>query len=229
MKTYALFILAFLLVSYSSPAEIKNGYGIDIKGALESLKSLNTTLSSEKNLSESERKKINSQIEKIQKFIAHYDLTTQLLAEFRIISPALYDEINFIKDHEGRPVDVYVKVTEKKEFPEPLKAFTNVGQDKTDKNAYSSEYGFNTVSVKVANVKRSSILLAHEFGHIRYLVPNLAMYVETYINYYKKKMVDSNAMGHQPGDPSGRMARTYEGRFAVSYYARLKSMTDKNL
>lgn len=108
-----------------------------------------------------------------------------------------------------------------------MKAFTNVEQDKTDKDAYSSEYGFNTVSVKVANVKRSSILLAHEFGHIRYLVPNLAMYVETYINYYKKKMVDSNAMGHQPDDPSGRMARTYEGKFAVAYYAKMKKKDDE--
>ena len=152
-----------------------------------------------------------------------------MLAELRIISPALYDEINFIKDYKGRPVDVYVKVIEKNEFPAPLKASTNVGQDRTDKNAYSSEYGFNTVSVKVANVRKSSILLAHEFGHISYLVPNLAMYVKVYIEHYEKMMVDPNAMGHQPGDPSGGMARTYERKFAVAYYARMKSMNDKNM
>lgn len=222
MKSYVLFTMVSLLVSGTAGAEIKNGYEKDIAGARESRKRLHQILASENSTPIPNIKLLRNQVSKVDEFITNYELTARLLAEFRTISPALFDEINLIKDRHGRPVDVYIKLINKAELPAPLKGTTNVEQAKGDKHAYYSEYGFNTVSVKVAIGKRSLWALAHEFGHIAYLVPNLASYMEDYINYYKKKNIHPSAMGHQPDDPSGRIAQRYEASFAVSYNTRLR-------
>lgn len=223
MKTYALSLIVFLLLSCNSSAEIKNGYEIDIKVARESLKNINALLITDNHLTQLQIAGIKNQIEIKAEFITNYELTTRLLAEFRKISPAIYDEINFIRDHEGRTVDVYVKFMDGKNLPEPIKATTNLEHAITDKNAYYSEYGFNTVSVKVSIERKSLWFLAHEFGHISYLVPNLAIYFKRYLNHYKKAM---HKMGHGPHDPSGQMAVKYEVRFRNCYNTFFKSTKD---
>jgi hypothetical protein len=59
-------------------------------------------------------------------------------------------------------------------------ATTNIACLEGDKNVYYSEYGPNTVSVKIASVKTSLLLLAHEFWHAKYEVTNLAISPERY-------------------------------------------------
>ena len=57
-------------------------------------------------------------------------------------------------------------------------------QSSDDKDAYQSEYGKFTVSVKVWIVPRALLVLAHELGHVKYQVPNLASYFEFYKKHY---------------------------------------------
>ena len=60
---------------------------------------------------------------------------------------------------------------------------TNLGQDKKDPDTYESEYGTYTVSVRIVIGKKSLHLLAHELGHVRHQVPDLAAYYAFYTKF----------------------------------------------
>ena len=115
-----------------------------------------------------------------------------------MIDPALYYEINTLKDSEGNETDVYVKVVD--DLGSGLLGATNVSHNVDNPNVYSSEYGDHTVSVRIANEnpRKNLLILVHELGHVRYQVPYLA----TYTVFYEKVYQNTNIIGHRYDDPS---------------------------
>jgi hypothetical protein len=160
-------------------------------------------------------------------FISYFELTEQLLDQFRTISPVLYHEIDTLKDFLGRPLDVYVMFVPEKQMPGGVAGTTNLNQAKNDPHACSSEFGPHTISVRIAAVRKSLFLLAHEFGHVKYQVPNLASYLEYYSKFYLENSYKLKSMGHSDKDPSGRHAMDFTRRFRKNYLAFLKQKERK--
>ena len=227
MKTYALSLTLCLFLVFPSIAKIKNGYSFDIYGARESLKKIKLLLKEEKNLSIFQRISMYSKMERLTEFIIYFELTDKLLGQFRTISPDLYSEIDSLTDRKGRNVDVYVKFVPEKKMPHGLAGTTNVAQDTNDPEAYFSEYGIHTVSIRIRAEKKSLHLLAHEFGHAKYQVPNLAAYMEFYKQYYLANTFKAESVGHNDNDASGRQARAYSQIFKENYLTFLRTANPK--
>ena len=217
MKTYCL-VIAMSIFSWNAVVgEVKNGYGTDIQVAEESMHHL-AALLRQGNLPQYKERKIKESLKLVMDHIIYYRLTERLLEQFRIISPDLYDEINSIKDKKGRPVDVLVKFV-------PLDATrlkswgtTCIGQAANDHDTYVSEYGVNTVSVKIWTVSKALLVLSHELGHVKYQVPNLASYLQFHRENYVAITTESDRIGHRGDDPSGMAASEYEKRYRENFY-----------
>jgi len=93
-----------------------------------------------------------------------------------------------------------------------------------DKDAYLSEYGAFTVSVKIWIVPKALLVLSHELGHVKYQIPNLA----SYMNYHKKCYKEvSNYIGHNADDPSGNTAIETEKLFRKEHAYFLRNTNEK--
>ncbi|HTE32651.1 MAG TPA: hypothetical protein VK666_19860 [Chryseolinea sp.] len=227
MKKYCLW-LAVLIMSWSIMfAEIKNGYGPEIEGIRESLKSLNILLTEDNTLSLFQKLQIKNKIYKLRDYITYYELTEELLTQFKTIAPDLFNEIDSLKDNNGQIVKVFVRFVPENEMRFRASGTTNLAHFENDRNTYYSEYGPATVSVKIASVNKSLSLLAHEFGHVKYQVPNLASYIEYYSTWYQNETFNSNYIGHNDHDPSGMKALEYENTFRDYYLSFLKTAPAK--
>ena len=222
--TFLLLIILFMSCN-SSLCEIRNGYESNILILKESLKNLTEILAEDENLSGVQRRKIESKVETLVNHISFYDLTENLLNQFRIIAPKLYAELDTIRDRKGRPVHVYVKFVPVDATKVKAWGVTYINQVKNDEDAYLSEYGEFTVSVKIWIVSKALLVLSHELGHVKYQIPNLA----SYINFHKKCYTDkvSNYVGHNPQDPSGKTAIQTEKLFRKEYVYYLKITNEK--
>ena len=221
MKTYVLSIALCFLVAISSTAKIKNGYGVDIKGAHESLKSIKALL--EGNLPLLQRTSMKMKMEDLIDFITYHELTEKLLNQFRMISPEVYLNIDTLTDKKGRSIDVYVRFVPENEMTAGLAGTTNLGQDKKDPDTYESEYGTFTVSVRIVIGKKSLHLLAHELGHVSHQVPHLAAYYAFYTKFYLANTYTAKGIGHNDNDPSGQQASIFLNRFRSDYLTFLKT------
>jgi hypothetical protein len=219
-----LFVILFTSCN-SSLCEIKNGYEKDILIMKESLKNLTNILIENKDLSGIQRRKMESKAETLITHISFYDLTENLLNQFRIIAPKLYAEIDTISDSKGRPVNVYVKFVPMNATKVKAWGTTYINQVKNDKDAYLSEYGAFTVSVKIWIVPKALMVLSHELGHVKYQVPNLASYMNFHKEHYNGEL--SNYIGHNAYDPSGKTAVQSEKLFRKEYAYFLKNTNEK--
>jgi len=70
------------------------------------------------------------------------------------------------------------------------------------------------------------LVLAHELGHVKYQVPNLASYFEFHKNHYTN-MPARTSMGHDIDDPSGKWASQFGKTFQKKYSDFLKISMDK--
>ena len=227
MKTYALLLAACILFAISTPAKIRNGYATDIESARGSLASLNALLKHDHSLSIFQRLTISNKIDDLTEFITYYELTEQLLQQFKSISPDLYYQIDTIKDRIGRPLDVFVKFVPEKQMPNGVAGSTTMDPDGTDKDACFSEYGPRTASIMIAAVRKSLHLLAHEFGHVKYQAPNLEAYQQYYLKFYLASTYKFKSMGHNDKDPSGRLAENFAKRFREQHIAFTKRNGNK--
>lgn len=224
MKKYLLGVLLLILLLNNLFGEIKNGYEKDIPGLKRSLQSLRALLEGGEHLTASSKKRIREKINFLINHLTYYELTNRLLAQFRTIAPDLYYELDTIEDSSGNGIDIYVKFIpgdEPKALLSGIAAFESAGDDLT---TCRSEYGERSVSVKVCVLSRALWILAHEFGHVKYLVPNLRSYVQYYKKRYRRGQSDLR-LGHLPGDPSGKMAMAFEDRFRESYFRHLKAQS----
>jgi hypothetical protein len=226
MKMYCLVLIMSIFFWSSVVGEVKNGYGTDIQIAEESMHHL-AGLLREGNLPQYKERKIKESLKVVMDHIAYYRLTEQLLEQFRLISPDLFDEINSIKDKKGRPVDVLIKFVPLDATKLKSWGTTCIGQSPSDHDAYVSEYGSNTVSVKIWTVSKALLVLSHELGHVKYQVPNLAKYLEFHRANYLAVTTESDRIGHQADDPSGMAAQEYEKRYRDNFSSYLKGTNAK--
>jgi len=226
VKKYIILFLIFFMGLNHVFGEIKNGYEKDILSMRECLKNLNALVGENNDIETSKRRKIESKIEWLVSHISYYQLTENLLNQFRVIAPTLYNEIDRVKDSRGRTVDVYVKFIPTDATDIKAWGTTYMSQDENDKDAYRSEYGNLSVSVKIWIVSNALLVLSHEFGHVKYQVAHLADYFKYYKKTYFSIMNDSHYIGHDTNDPSGKSANQYEKLFRKEYVQFLKSTNE---
>lgn len=201
--------------------DIRNGYTIVISEVNESLENLNCLLSAET------VKGDNTKIKKLAKYISdltemknrylrYYGKTTELINLMQEIDPELFLEINSIKDREGNLTDVYVKVVPLK-GNYVIRGRTIVDYNRNDNDVCLSEYGSQSLSVEIADHPKVLFLLAHEFGHVRYIVPNLAEYEKYYHSSYDQANLQSPSVGHKHSDLSGISADITVRQFKQQY------------
>ena len=220
--------LLFVSLGFSVPleAQIKNGYEKDIFVYETMLKNYKKLLLND-DLSLPQRRTIKSQIELLLNNISYYQVTENLLIQFQKIAPDLFSEVSSIKDAKGRPVNVYVKIIPKNETAVKAWGITYLNQLRDDCDAYVSEYGAYTVSVKIWAVNRALFVLAHELGHVKYQVPHLASYINDYKKYYLTTYNKFHNWGHHPLDLSGKSAHQYAKRFRKEYFYFVKTNSEK--
>ncbi len=220
-----LFVIT-LVFSVPSSAAINNGYERDIYQAEELLKHFKSLLDN-KNLSARERRLIKSNIAMLANSISYYEVTENLLSQFRTIAPDLYDEVNAITDKHGRAVNVYIKIIPKNSTTVKAWGITYLSHVRNDAHTYQSEYGVGTVSVKIWMVNEALFVLAHELGHVKYQVPHLSTYIRDYKRFYGTKSDNFFYLGHHPNDPSGKSANEYVKRFRKEYVYFVRTSREK--
>ncbi len=221
MKTCALIILAFTLSCCLLFAKIKNGYEIQLYDSYRSLRNLQLELLKDR-LTDAQRRKLKSCLASIQNYILYHRLTGELIHQLRTVCPDIYHDIEMITDKQHRPTDVYIKLIPKDQSLIDLSGTTFFQQTASDKDRHLSEYGEGTVSVKVWITQDALRILCHELGHVKYVVPNLARYVEFYNTHYRHSGIKAHEIGHRPGDLSGKGAYEFEQRFRHRYASYLK-------
>ena len=204
MGIYALFTMPCCLVIVPCFTKIINGYEKDIESARASAQHLRKL---------PRQRSVLARLEKIEEFILYHALTNTLLDRFQKISPSMFSRIDSIVDHKGRRVDVYVRFIPRNKSVDGTIASTSIGQMDDDEHANVSEYGPHTVSIHVSVVKHSLVILAHEFGHVSYQVPNLASYLKFFRRGYQDRYIRDQYHGHKPSDPSGQKAIAFERQF----------------
>ena len=209
-------VLPFFLIAicqwHVSIAVIRNGYASKADQVENALCKLRTTLASN-TLSAYEKKSIRDRMRKMVLYLAFSDATDALLAQFKAISPELYDRIDSLKDAKSRPVDVYVKIILREKATIMAAGVTRMLALEDDRDACSSEYGRQTVSIEIWAFASTLITLAHEMGHVAYQVPNFAQYLAYYQSKYHHPDIQADCMGHEPDDNGGRMAILFEREF----------------
>ena len=225
IKTCCQLVCVLLFACSPVFGEIKNGYEKNIELTKESLTYLQDLLENT-DLSFFRRRKVEAVIQSLVNHISYYELTENLLNQYKIIAPELFSEVDTITDRLGRPVDVYVKFVPIDATEVKAWGITQVSQMENDKDAYVSEYGPFTVSIKVWIVSRALLVLSHEFGHVKYQVPNLASYLEFHKMHYKNPGM-LTFIGHSPNDPSGQSANHFGNIFRRTYMNFLKTGNER--
>jgi len=143
----------------------------------------------------------------------YYLKTASALAKLKLIDPFLFGSINSIKDKKGNVTHIYVKVVPGgtyhviKDTQSPTAGYSLVTPTEDDADVTFTKYGIHTAYVEVQDLPHKPFcysdvfLLAHEFGHLVYEVPNLADYSKFYRATYNRSC---QLMGHQWNDPSGK-------------------------
>lgn len=209
-------------------AEIKNGYEIELEETRQSLENINTMIKMEGRNNRERMIKLKKYLIKLKKIEArqsiYSDKTRKLLLQLKEIDPTLFSEIDSIKDKKGNSTDVYVKVVPLNKGQE-IHGSTNLDQYNFDEDMYSSNYGIKIASVIVADCFRSIFLLAHELGHVKYQVPNLAEYFNFYFKTYRNSV--QSKKGHARADQSGMSADETVKSFTQLYVSYRQSKNSK--
>lgn len=209
MKTGFLLIFIIVVSVTLVSGKIHNGYESKLVAARNSLRHLHAMLCDDPKMSLLKKEKIRSEINTLVAFLSCYQLTEKLLMQLRMISPAIYNALDTITDKRGRPTDVYVRLVPPEKSGVPLQGVTVFSQASCDADANHSEYGDYSVAIKVWILDKSLLLLAHELGHARYVIPNLAEYCRFYARCYSNRKVSLSYIGHDVRDKSGKSADAF--------------------
>lgn len=202
-----------LFCLHTLQASVKNGYDLHFEEARESLKTLQAIIEQTDTLSWNQKYHIKNKIAELLEYITYRELTQQLITQFRLIAPDLYNRVDSLTSSNGKAITVYVRFVSEKEMSLKVHGTTNIAHDNNDPDLYSSEFGPATVSVKIASVNRSLYLLAHEFGHAVYQVKNIRTYSVFYSKHYLSETLSATSIGHNSDDASGLMALEFEKMF----------------
>jgi hypothetical protein len=194
-------------------AEIRNGYSIELVAARYGLEFLGRELL-RSDLSDVERRRIHAAMKKHTSVVASFQLTEALLAQMSLISPDIYNDLDELKDKRGRTTDIYVRFVPQESSSMVLSGASFFQASEFDDDANYSRYGGLTVAIDVWICDAALNVLAHEFGHTRYVVPNLAAYRKFYTATYSTFITPSR-IGHSAADASGRLAYEYGRRYLM--------------
>jgi len=207
-----------MLAAENVPAKITNGYGVYIDRYRKAYDFMLVELR-RTDLTPLQRRRSEHALRTLKQFIVYYDLTEELLDDFVTIAPDIYNELDNIKGQDGHPVDVYVRLVPADFGKVTALGVTNVAQSPRYEGIYYSEFGEHTVSVKICALSKPLVSLAHELGHVKYQVQNLVSYMAYYNKHYKTHACEGSLIGHEPDDPSGRLANVFEHMFKAQYHA----------
>jgi hypothetical protein len=212
MKTIYLLIALCIFSSTHLLGRIKNGYERQLHSSRTSLQQLYSLLE-DSDLSFKEKMKVKFEIENMVSYISHYELTEALIRQLKIVSPEIYTDVDNIKDKRGRPTDVYVRIIPKDKSKTQFKAASFFKQMSMDEDASCSDYAEYSVSIDIWVVDNALLLMSHELGHVKYVVPNLATYVKYYKKKYPKERLEDSFIGHSGSDLSGKYANYFAKKF----------------
>ena len=205
--------LLFLVVTFGNLfGKIVNGYEPQLPATIEALYNLNSLLSRSADLEDEQERRLRLKMKSSEDFVVGYELTRELIDRLRSISPDIYHEMDGLKDKRGRPTDVYVRLIPWQE-PKLHHAASFFSAAAIDADASVSIYGDFSVTINIWRTDNALILLCHELGHVRYIVPNLAEYCKFYNRNYINPHFDLNLIGHHYKDLSGKSAKQFEKRF----------------
>jgi hypothetical protein len=221
MKNILLVIVLIFLIFPKIFGEIRNGYAKDVAALRSSLKSLKDILSGDRNLTGSERLRIRENIRMISEHLTYHGVTETLLMRFRTISPELFNEVNNLRDAFGRSVHVYVRFLSPEDSGLGSLGMVSVARAVSDSVGCKSEYGDGSASVRIKVTNKALLVLAHEFGHLSYIIPNMRDYAEYYKKRYRVKH-SFGELGHLNADPSGVNAYRFEKLYRKSLFNYLK-------
>lgn len=232
MKKSALIIMIFLCHFLSVHASIINGF-LQQRYLLEKEIRSQNQLLNEDNTDKTKRQ-INYKLKQLQKKYTivevKYTETEQFLNEFKNIAPELFAQVSEVTNAEGTLTHVLVRYVNRtsQEFIDLSKghfvafAYTGVSPLPSNKNICVSNGGTNTITVTVGKGNNAEVKLAHEFGHVLYMVPNLQDYFE-FLHKFNKKL-NKFSSGHSPYDPSYAFVESVENIFRTKYIEYKKRM-----
>lgn len=237
MKNLIIALIIVLSAQFSAKSNVINGYLRDKlileKDIQKSLALLNEVSRQKDSLQiEKKLKKLRKEYAKIN---TKYAETEKLIQDIRTIDPELYEKVSTLTNAEGTMTHVYVRYTNRtsKEirylFEGQFKAFgyTSVMQDKKNEKVCVSYFGANTINVIVCKGCDEKFVLAHEFGHALYIVPNLKEYVSFSKDPNSLSNADSHT-GHSAYDPTNDMVKSVEDSFTLKYKDYLKRLERQN-
>lgn len=224
MKTVILLIVFCFPASSYLFGKIKNGYEHQLLSARVSLRALRLCLSESTGISFELKQRMKKEIQNLVSYISCYELTEELISQLKMITPDIYMDIDSLKDRKGRPTDVYVKLIPKEKSRLRLEAASFLSQADNDEDASYSDYGPFTASVDIWIGENSLFLLSHELGHIKYIIPNLAVYAKFYGKQYgRSKYINPTYYGHSSHDRSGNSATLFEKKYLKDRATYLKN------
>lgn len=207
---------ALLFFSIYVYGKIRNGHEVRFRHAQDSLPILKQRLATAVGLTSLEKRDLKARIANLSEIMIYHELTRDVLDRLKAISPRLYNEMDELKDRMGRPTDVYVRLISMREIRVPFVAASILSRSVRDRDAAWSEHGLHSVAVDLWVSERALLSLSHEFGHLSYIVPNLASYSEYYRKHYRS-VTARNRIGHLSEDKSGQLAKIFEKRYMADY------------
>ena len=189
-------------------ARILNGYGTQLTNNKQCLENLRLMLLGNDSLSAEQRRRVKSKIADLIDFISLYEITEEAIRQLKIVSPTIFHLSDSLKDKQGRPTDIYIKLVHEERSRIPLAGANFLWQHAYDKDLSVSEFGTQTASIEVWVGCNALMLLSHELGHVIYIVPNLATYVAFY-NHAYWQVEDISYVGHKHQDSSGKSADNF--------------------
>ncbi|MCK5101693.1 MAG: hypothetical protein KAR17_02720 [Cyclobacteriaceae bacterium] len=207
MASFMATLLFCLFIPMYVHAKIINGYSKELKGVQSAITNLEILIR-DPELPKWKRhvlkKKIRDLVLRKQNCSEYYFKTQSLIDRLKQCDPVLYNEIATIVDAQGNLIDVYVSIVSPVVLPQGVCATTNLNCCKENKQIYVSEFGLKTVCVRIRESRKDLFNLVHEFGHVRYQVPNLESYMDFYMkNYYDTYLQNHGYyIGHKTNDPS---------------------------
>jgi hypothetical protein len=206
----ALLLLLFAIEALH--ARILNGYGTQLTNNKQCLENLRLMVLGNDSLSSEQRRRLKSKIADLIDFISLYEITEEAISQLKIVSPMIFHLSDSLKDKQGRPTDIYIKLVREERSRIPLAGANLLWQHAYDKDLSVSEFGTHTASIEVWICSNVLPLLSHELGHVIYIVPNLATYI-TFYNHAYWQVEDISYVGHKHQDSSGKSADNFMTQF----------------
>jgi len=239
MKVICVSLSLMLCTSLMSNAEFKNGYSKTIDEVIEQLQFMHALKNGSMHqlngdeewgrLDYGQKAIVYSKIKSLNSILKYYLLTERLVSEFKTICPDLFEEINSIKNYEGQITDVYIKVLPPNHEIRDILGATIISRDLDNRHVCVSEYGKNTISVQVCATKIIMEVLAHELGHVKFIVPNLYQYIEYCKIRYNQEFSDCLMFNHQASDMGSKTVFEYEKRFRQANKSYLENLDHEAL